>query len=309
MSDYSENLNVSRSIRDAPPAHYTFKIQSFSLISENLIEKYESNVFESGGYKWKLVLYPKGDEKMNVKDHISLYIAISETDSFHTGREVYATFKLFLFDQVRDKYLTVEDEGKIVRRFHAAKTEWGFSQFIPLTTFNDPSNGYLLKNTCVFGAEVFVRNNTGQGECLSMVESPVISSYTWKVTEFSKLAQDSYYSDSITAGNHKWKISLYPKGDGVAVKNKFISLYVKFDDLKLPSGKKVYAKFVLRIRDQIIGKNVQLQATCWFTDLAWGWAKFMELSVVNDPKRGFLVKNTLIIEADVTILGFVDSFT
>lgn len=37
---------------DASPARYLMKIESFSSLSENGFLKYESNEFESCGYKW-----------------------------------------------------------------------------------------------------------------------------------------------------------------------------------------------------------------------------------------------------------------
>lgn len=43
---------ILRSISDLPPTHYTVKIQLFSLLTKNNIEKYESGEFEAGGYKW-----------------------------------------------------------------------------------------------------------------------------------------------------------------------------------------------------------------------------------------------------------------
>ncbi|KAK9182117.1 hypothetical protein WN944_025259 [Citrus x changshan-huyou] len=36
------------------------------------------------------------------------------------------------------------------RRFGELKLQCGFDQFIPLTTFNNTSNGYLVEDTCVF---------------------------------------------------------------------------------------------------------------------------------------------------------------
>ena len=55
------------------------------------------------------------------------------------------------------------------RRFNGVKLEWGFDKFIPLEAFNDASNGYFVDDTCVFGAEVFVKErNIIKGECLSM---------------------------------------------------------------------------------------------------------------------------------------------
>ncbi|KAF6144314.1 hypothetical protein GIB67_024541 [Kingdonia uniflora] len=67
---------------------------------------------------------------------------------------INVVFMLFLFDQIRDKYLSVEDNIKgRCRRFHAMKTEWGFSQLIPLTTFNDPLNGKIKLYPNGYGAQ------------------------------------------------------------------------------------------------------------------------------------------------------------
>ena len=71
------------------------------------------------------------------------------------------------------------------RRFNGLKLEWRFDQFIPLKAFNDASNGYLVKDTCVFGAEVFVKErNIVKGECLSMEKYAYSSKYVWKVENF-----------------------------------------------------------------------------------------------------------------------------
>ena len=43
---------VATSISEAAPSHFILKIQSFSLLAKNGIEKYESGEFEAGGYKW-----------------------------------------------------------------------------------------------------------------------------------------------------------------------------------------------------------------------------------------------------------------
>ncbi|KAK7844191.1 ubiquitin carboxyl-terminal hydrolase 12 [Quercus suber] len=93
---------------------------------------------------------------MNGTDHISLYLSIVDTEKYCLGWEVYATFKLFVFDQIRDKFLTIQDAEGMIRRFHDIKMEWGFDKFLPLDSFNFLPNGYLVNDCCVFGAEVFV---------------------------------------------------------------------------------------------------------------------------------------------------------
>jgi hypothetical protein len=88
------------------------------------------------------------------------------------------------------------------------KTEWGFDQLLSLETFNDASKGYLFKDGCVFGAEIFVIKPTGKGELLSMVKKPANGSLTWKITAFSQLDRKSYLSKAFTAGGRSWYAAL-----------------------------------------------------------------------------------------------------
>ncbi|KAH0650888.1 hypothetical protein KY284_030800 [Solanum tuberosum] len=156
---------VTVEVRDAPPGHYLLKIESFSLLSENGIDKFESNEFEAAGYKWKMVIYPNGNTDENGSGHISVYLAISETTSLPAGWEVNAIFTFFMFNQLRDNYLSVR--GKM-RRFQPFKSLWGLAKFLSHDTFKEASNGYLVDNKCVVGAEIFVVQRQAIGECLSM---------------------------------------------------------------------------------------------------------------------------------------------
>ncbi|KAJ6350700.1 hypothetical protein OIU78_006775 [Salix suchowensis] len=175
------------SISDASPVHYIVKIKLFSLLAKTEVEKYESGVFEAGGYKWNLVLYPSGNKSKNVKEHISLYLAMADTSSLPLGWEIHVIFRLFLLDQNKDSYLVIQ-AGK-ERRFHGLKLEWGFDEFIQLSTFNDSRYGFLVEDTCVLGAEVFVcrERSRGKGEVLSMTKQPATFKYTWKIENFCEV--------------------------------------------------------------------------------------------------------------------------
>ncbi|KAH9753467.1 TRAF-like family protein [Citrus sinensis] len=217
-------------------------------------EKYESGAFEAGGYKWQLVLYPNGNESKNVKDHISLYLAMADKFTyFRLGNAI----------------------GK-ERRFNGLKLEWGFDQFIPLKAFNDASNGYLVEDTCVLGAEV---------------------------ENFSKLDKGRQESQVFCAGNQKWKIELHPMGTGVGAGD-HLSLFLALGDSTVESVK-VYAEFTLRILDQVGAKHRSFQAKYWFRRPSdgWGWPRFVSLSKLNEPGTGFLVNDACVVEAEVTVLG------
>ncbi|KAJ0049013.1 hypothetical protein Pint_16586 [Pistacia integerrima] len=72
-----------------------------------------------------------------------------------------------------------------LRQFHAMKIDWGISKFLDLETFQNPSNGYLVNDTCVFGAEIFIVKNTYNMEHLSMMK-PANDCHTWKVIAVMK---------------------------------------------------------------------------------------------------------------------------
>ncbi|XP_059654713.1 uncharacterized protein LOC132301480 [Cornus florida] len=301
---------TKRTLRDVQPSHYISKIESFSMLLETKTENYESNVFEASGYKWKLSFCPNGNQKRNGKDHISLYLVISDTDNLPCGWEVNVNFKLFVFDHIRDKYLSVEDIEPM-RRFHGMKTEWGFEKFLSLEKFQNPSNGYLINDTCVFGAEVFVMKNAGIGECLSMTKLLSDKIYTWKVGKFSASGQECLCSEEFEIGGQDWKLSVYPKGNGEA-KAKSLSVYLfVVDSEELTLKPRMYAKYKLRIRDQVNGKHLGKEVSVWFdaNTRNWGYPSFISLHDLYCKSKGFIVEDTIIIEAEISILSVTKNFT
>ncbi|KAK8587863.1 hypothetical protein V6N12_022334 [Hibiscus sabdariffa] len=303
----SSNSDIVRYRRDTPPAHYCFKIEAFSLLSDTKAEKIESGIFEAGGYKWRMVLYPNGNPKSNGKDFVSLYLAIEETKSLPQRWEVKAEIKLFVFDQKENNYLTVQDSHNGgINRFHELKTEWGISKLIPLETFTDAcNNGYLCNDSCVFGAEVFVIKPCGKYECLSMVKNPANSTSTWKLEKFSTLNETSYLSKPFTVGGRKWKIKVYPQGDGKA-KGDWLSAYLFLSDSDtLPPKGKVRAEYKLRIIDQRRDQHVEKSGKRWFSkeDNTWGYRNTIRLGDLHEKSKGFVMNDTLIVEAQITLIS------
>ena len=56
----------------------------------------------------RLVFCPNGDKLQNGENHISLYLQIAETETFLAPWEVNAEFKLFVHNQLEDKFLAVQ---------------------------------------------------------------------------------------------------------------------------------------------------------------------------------------------------------
>ncbi|KAK8661867.1 hypothetical protein V6N13_091455 [Hibiscus sabdariffa] len=303
----SDNLEeVERSITKEAPCHYVLKIQSFSLLAKNGIEKYESGEFQASGYKWKLILYPNGNRSRNVREHLSLYLVFADVGSlFRQGLEVHAFFRFFLLDQSKDEHLVVHDAKEKNRRFHRLKHQWGFDHLIPIRTINDVSNGYLLDDTCVFGAEVFVTKETrpGRAECLSVVKDAISCKHVWRIENFSKLESECLESNAFFSGDQIWKIQLYPKGRRYG-SGTHISLYLALEDSStLTDGSKIFAEFTLRIQDQLQSRHIAGKVNHWFSESSQesGWAKFVSLAYFHHTGAGCLVKDVCVVEAEVTV--------
>ncbi|CAB4293036.1 unnamed protein product [Prunus armeniaca] len=309
-----EQDGVSTPFSYTPPTHYTLKIESFSLLKKHSADRFESGEFDAGGYKWKLVVYPNGYEKKNVEDHISVYLEMAGAESLETGWEVFVDFRLFLLDQNKGIYLVLQDANLKKMCLHVAMLEVGFDRVIPLKAFADASNGYLIDDTCVFGAEVFVckERRAGKAECLPRINNAVIVSeenndfmnkHVWKIEEFSKLKPEPLESKPFNAGGQTWKIQLFPKGDSHG-KDTHVSLYLTLaNPEKLSTAPKILAQFTLRIVDQLNAKHFfRHDSNCFrASSPSWGWSNFIMLGFFKERDKGYLVMNTCVVEAEVTV--------
>ncbi|KAM5554589.1 hypothetical protein ABKV19_022804 [Rosa sericea] len=305
----NQNIGVTRSKRDLPPAHFSLKIQTYSLLPKTEVEKYDSGVFEAGGHKWRLSLHPNETEEGI--GYISLYLAIAETDTYPEGWEVYADYKLFLLDHLQKKYLTVQDADGDMKRFHKEKTEWGFTKLLTLEAFKNSSNGYLVDDCCEFGAEIFVYSRNSEWESLAMVKEPSDGTFRYEMENFSAKAQPSYYSKVFTVGERNWKLRVWPKGN-TAQRDKAISIYLNLDDWKsLPPKRALYVKYKLRILDQVSGKHEQITGTHWFSSSSseWGYPIFMTLDKLHQDSNGFIKDNKLIAEIEFLTISVIKVYS
>ncbi|KAK2654569.1 hypothetical protein Ddye_014425 [Dipteronia dyeriana] len=245
-----------------------------------------------------------GKKSKNGKNHISIYLELVQTSSLPAGWEVNVISKKFIFNHSQNKYFSNKDLYE--NRYHAMNTSCGIAKFMDLNTFSNPVNGYLTDNACVFGVEVFVVGNTLKEEHLSLMIEPATYFHTWKVTNFSTLVEKTYVSESF--GCYKWNIMLYPNGT-VEGKGNSISLFLDVSRSSIPLNSKLFVKFILRVKQQKVnGKHIEYEEIYMYSSLdssAFGFREFISLAKLKDPKRGYLVDDTLIIEAEVTLLGLV----
>ncbi|GKV10563.1 hypothetical protein SLEP1_g21907 [Rubroshorea leprosula] len=288
---------------DQAPMNYLLKVKSFSQLSELLSEttekRCESTAFEAGGYKWKLVLYPVGDKERNGDGHISLYLMIVETQTLPHKWTVHAKFKIFVYDYNQDSFRTFEGSNAKVRCFHAVKTELGFPRLLSLGDFKDPSKGFLVGDTCFLGVQVLVQDYIENLECLSMSDSGD-KAFSWKIRHFSEHNEEIIESETFIFGGLEWVVRLYPKGFPIATCGGYLSMFLKLKD-GTTETKLVCARYSLLIKDQCDSKDLSRAGTASGSSFrnGRGWSQFIPLSRLQNSVNGFLLGDTLIIEAKV----------
>ncbi|XP_061338183.1 ubiquitin C-terminal hydrolase 12-like [Gastrolobium bilobum] len=131
-------------VEDTSSSEFTWRIHNFSSITAN---KLYSEIFAVGGYKWRVLIFPKG----NNVDYLSIYLDVAELASLHNDWSRYAEFSLAVVSQIHNKHSVIKDTQ---HQFNDRESDWGFTSFMPLGELHDPSRGYLVNDTLVVEARI-----------------------------------------------------------------------------------------------------------------------------------------------------------
>uniref|UniRef100_A0A5B6Z731 ubiquitinyl hydrolase 1 n=1 Tax=Davidia involucrata TaxID=16924 RepID=A0A5B6Z731_DAVIN len=140
------NTLENQPVEDPQISRFTWRIVNFSRLNT---KKHYSEIFIVGGYEWRILIFPKG----NNVDHLSMYLDVADSTTLPYGWSRYAHFSLVVINQIHNKYSVRKDAQ---HQFNARETDWGFTPFMPLSELYDPSKGYLVNDTCIVEAEVVV---------------------------------------------------------------------------------------------------------------------------------------------------------
>ncbi|MCO5586446.1 hypothetical protein L7F22_040386 [Adiantum nelumboides] len=122
---------------------FTWKIENFSQISKRELR---SNMFEVGGYKWYILVYPQGCDVCN---HLSLFLCVADYDKLLPGWSHFVQFTIAVVnkDPKKSKY------SDTLHRFCKKEHDWGWKKFMELSKVLD---GFTVADTLVIKAQVQV---------------------------------------------------------------------------------------------------------------------------------------------------------
>ncbi|KAK4743047.1 hypothetical protein SAY87_001048 [Trapa incisa] len=147
QAENASTVDAPAAADESPSGRFTWKIDNFSRLN---VKKLYSDTFVIGGYKWRILIFPKG----NNVDHLSIYLDVADSTSLPYGWSRYAQFSLAVINQAQNRY-SVRKETQ--HQFNARESDWGFTSFMPLAELYNLTRGYIVHDTCIIEADVAVR--------------------------------------------------------------------------------------------------------------------------------------------------------
>uniref|UniRef100_A0A1J3CGT9 MATH domain-containing protein n=1 Tax=Noccaea caerulescens TaxID=107243 RepID=A0A1J3CGT9_NOCCA len=106
---------------------HKWKIEKFSEINKRELR---SSVFEAGGYKWYILIYPQGCDVCN---HLSLFLCVANHDKLLPGWGHFAQFTIAVVHKESKK----SKFSDTLHRFWKKEHDWGWKKFIELSKLKD----------------------------------------------------------------------------------------------------------------------------------------------------------------------------
>ncbi|KAI4341303.1 hypothetical protein MLD38_026039 [Melastoma candidum] len=262
---------------------FTWKITNFTRLTGR---KYYSMAFTIDGAKWRILIFPKG----NNTDSLSVYMDFAESASQPAGWSKHAKFSIILVNQSSSSN---SKRKETEHTFTSREADWGFTNMIPLNELRNTSNGFLVNDAVIIEAEFVISELEPEGEQLRMSDK-----FTWKLTNFTRLTARKCYSQIFCIGGTDWRLLFYPEGNGTS----HLSVYLEVaNHSTLPEGWTRSTAFSINLvnqvnRDDSIIKGTQNEFNSNRVD--WGFTTMISLSDLRDTTKGFLVNDTLIMEVE-----------
>ncbi|KAK8494330.1 hypothetical protein V6N12_042669 [Hibiscus sabdariffa] len=132
----------------------TWRIENFSGFKKD--QRLCSEKFSVDGNKWRLTIYPKGDNK-NV-DHLSIYLAVADSATLPSGWSRFVQCGFAVISQI-DRKKSIARVAK--KEFKAKESGWGMP-LVALSELQNPKRGHLLNDACIVEAYI----STDRTDCL-----------------------------------------------------------------------------------------------------------------------------------------------
>eukprot|EP00850_Spirogloea_muscicola_P017601 SM000153S01590 [mRNA] locus=s153:33191:42651:- [translate_table: standard] len=220
---------------------FIWRIENFTRLKDLLKKRkitglcIKSRRFQVGARDCRLIVYPRGQSQPPC--HLSMFLEV--TDPRTTGDwSCFVSHRLSVVNQ-RSEERSVTKESQ--NRYSKAAKDWGWREFVTLTSLFDQDSGFLVLDTVVFSAEVLILKETSTlldlperpegGPAPVPVPVPVAEdaplrigkrgTFTWRVENFVAFKEimetRKIFSKFFSAGGCELRIGVYESFDTLCI--------------------------------------------------------------------------------------------
>ncbi|RWW68410.1 hypothetical protein BHE74_00024064 [Ensete ventricosum] len=211
------------------------------------------------------------------------------------------------FHKMEEKSVTKESQN----RYSKAAKDWGWREFVTLTSLFDQDSGFLVQDTVIFSAEVLILKETSimqefndtEPELAMMCSASQIDaiskrgSFTWRVENFFSFKEimetRKIFSKFFQAGGCELRIGVYESFD-------MICIYLESDQ---SSGSDPDKNFWVRYKMAVVNQKNPAK-TVWkessICTKTWNNSvlQFMKVSDLLESDAGFLFRDTVVFASE-----------
>lgn len=292
---------------------FVWRIENFTKLKELLKKRkitglcIKSRKFQAGNRDCRLIVYPRGQSQPPC--HLSVFLEVTDPRNTTGEWTCFVSHRLSVINQkVEEKSIVKESQN----RYSKSAKDWGWREFLTLTSLFDQDAGFLVQDTVVFSAEVLILKETVTMQEFSDEDSEICSSssgyqidtlpkhpsFTWKVENFLSfkdiMETRKIFSKYFQAGDCELRIGVYESFDTICI-------YLESDQ---SSGVDPDKNFWVHYKMAIVNQKNSSKTVCKESSICtktWNNSvlQFMKVSDILDTEAGFLVRDTVVFVCEI----------
>jgi hypothetical protein len=154
---------------------FTWRVENFTRLKDLLKKRritglcIKSRRFAVGGRDCRLIVYPRGQSQPPT--FLSLFLEVTDPRAASPDWTCFVSHRLSVVNQRGEGDRSVAKESQ--NRYSRSAKDWGWREFVSLTTLFDADAGFLVDDAVVFSAEVLVLKEAAEVRRLPSPAAPL----------------------------------------------------------------------------------------------------------------------------------------
>ncbi|KAH9300653.1 hypothetical protein KI387_012236, partial [Taxus chinensis] len=296
---------------DSHQGRFTWRIENFTRLKDILKKRkitglcVKSRRFQVGNHDCRLIVYPRGQSQPPC--HLSMFLEVTDVDNNSADWSCFVSHRLSVMNQrYEERSVTKESQN----RYSKTAKDWGWREFVTLTSLFDQDSGFLVQDTVVFSAEVLILKEISTMQNLQDYEldynasgseaarNTGMTTFMWKVENVSAFKEimetKKIFSKFFQAGGCELRIGVYESFDTLCI-------YLESDQsVGIDPDKNFWVRYRMAVVNQKHhGKTVWKESSICTKTWNNSVLQFMKVFDMLDPDAGFLIRGTVVFVCEI----------